>query len=223
MNRIALLALFTLAVFRLHAAPTPIDPSHYSSPIRVACIGASITAGAGAAPHKSYPDQLQALLGPRWDVKNFGVSGRTVTKKGDHPYWNEKAFTEAQTFNPDVVIICLGSNDTKPKNWVHHDEFLADYRALIATFKNLASKPRVFACRLPPVPPPGNYGINETNLDVELPLIDQAAAAENAEVIDMHASLAGHPELFVDRVHPNTAGAALLAQAAAKALTGKTL
>jgi lysophospholipase L1-like esterase len=214
-----------LALTRLTAGAepqTPIDPSHFTAPIRVACVGASITAGAGAAPHHSFPDQMQALLGPQWQVRNFGVSGRTVLKKGDHPYSNEKAFTAAQAYKPDVVIICLGSNDTKPKNWVHHDEFIADYKDLIATFQNLASKPRVYACRLPPVPPPGNYGINETNLDVELTMIDQAAAEQKADVIDMHAALVGHPELFVDRVHPNTAGAALMAQAAAKALTGKT-
>ena len=66
------------------AAPAPIDVSHYTAPIRVACVGDSITAGAGAEG-KPYPKQLQALLGDKWLVNNYGVGGRTLLKKGDHP------------------------------------------------------------------------------------------------------------------------------------------
>ena len=151
------------------AAPsTPIDPVHYTAPVRVSCVGDSITQGAGADPGMSYPSQLQALLGDKWQVKNFGVGGRTLLKKGDLPYWNEQAFKDAQNFKPDVVIIMLGTNDGKPQNWVHHDEFYADYKNLVETFKNLDSKPRVFICRPCPVPEPGNYGIKETNIQLSL-------------------------------------------------------
>jgi hypothetical protein len=37
----------------------------------------------------------------------------------------------------------------------------------------------------------------------------------------MYAVLKDHPEMLPDRVHPNTAGATLMAKAAYKALTGK--
>lgn len=215
----AFLALTGLVAFA--APPVPIDPSHYSAPVRVACVGDSITEGAGASKGMSYPDQLQALLGPKWQVMNFGVGGRTLLKRGDHPYWHEKAFRNAQDFNPDVVIIMLGTNDTKPQNWTHHDDFYGDYKDLVETFKNLPGKPRVFICRPCPVPEPGNYGINETNIELEIPLINQVAAEENVDLIDMHAALAGKPELFADRVHPLDAGAAVMAQTAAAALTGK--
>ena len=137
-------------------------------------MGDSITAGAGAEPGKAYPIQLQAMLGDKWQVKNFGVGGRTLLKKGDLPYWKEQALTDAQAFNPDVVVIMLGTNDTKVQNWVHHDEFYADYKDLVEIFKNLPSKPRVFICRPCPVPDPGNYGINEANTQLEIPMIDQA-------------------------------------------------
>ena len=217
-----LLLIFTLASrVGFSATEQPIDPAHDSAPVRVACVGASITQGVGAAPGKSYPAQLQSILGPRWLVKNFGVSGRTLMKKGDRSYWAERAFKSAQDFHPDVVIILLGGNDTKPQNWVHHDEFLADYQAFVETFKNLPSHPRVFICRPTPVIGKGNYGINEPHLLQELPLIDQVASAENVTIIDLHAALLHKPELFPDRVHPNTAGAALIAQIVATALTGK--
>jgi lysophospholipase L1-like esterase len=204
------------------AAPTPIDPANFSAPVRVACVGDSITSGAGADPGKAYPSQLQALLGPKWQVMNFGVSGRTLLKKGDFPYWNEKALKDAQDFKPDVVIIMLGTNDTKPQNWPHHGEFAADYKDMIEIFKGLDSRPRIFICRPCPVPEPGNYGINETNVQLEIPMIDQLAVEENVDVIDMHAALVDKPQLLPDHVHPNNAGAAIMAQTVVAALTGKT-
>ncbi len=170
---------------------------------------------------KSYPSQLQALLGDKWNVQNFGVSGRTLLKHGNAPIWKEKLFKDAHVFNPDVVIIMLGTNDTKPQNWVHHDEFIADYKDMIETFKSLPAKPRIFICRPCPVFAHGKFGINEANLDVEIPLIDQVATDEGVDIIDMHAALDGKPELSKDTVHPKTAGAGVMAQTAAAALTGK--
>ena len=116
----------------------------------------------------------------------------------------------------------LGTNDTKPQNWVHKDEFSADYKKLVKTFLNLESKPRVFVCRPCPVPEPGNYGINETNIKIEIPQIDSLVHEMNLDVIDMHAALESKPELLPDRVHPNTAGAGVMAATAYKALTGET-
>jgi acyl-CoA thioesterase I len=221
-NLITLL-FFALSSFVAFAdSPAPIDPAHYTAPVRVACVGDSITQGFGADNGKSYPSQLQAILGDKWLVQNFGVAGRTLLKKGDFPYWNEQAFKDAHDFKPDVVIIMLGTNDTKPQNWTHHDEFYADYKDLVDSFKNLPSKPRVFICRPCPVPDPGNYGINEENVHHEISSIDRLAADENVDIIDMHAALVHKPELLPDRVHPNTAGAGVMAQTAANALTGQT-
>jgi acyl-CoA thioesterase I len=203
------------------APPEAIDPAAYKEPVRVACIGDSITQGSGAANEKSYPSQLQDLLGATWKVGNFGVSGRTLLKKGDYPYWNEKAYQNALAFKPDVVIIMLGTNDTKSYNWLHEAEFVADYTELVKSFLALESKPRVYVCRPCPVPEPGNYGINETNVKEEILRIDKLAADMKLGVIDMHAALADKPQLLPDRVHPNTEGAGEMARAAFAALTGK--
>ena len=211
-----------LILFGSVAGAAPIDPANYTAPIRVACVGDSITQGAGATAGQSYPSQLQALLGDKWQVQNFGVSGRTLLKKGDHPYEKEKAFTNAHEFKPDVVVIMLGTNDTKAQNWVHQDEFYADYKDLVDSFKSLSSSPHIFICRPPPVPEPGRFGINETNLQVEIPMIDKIAADENVDIIDIHAALAGKPEMQPDHVHPNNAGAGVMAQTIAAALTGKS-
>ena len=134
----------------------------------------------------------------------------------------ERGLIEASTHKPDVVIIMLGTNDTKAQNWVHEDELSADYKDLIESFKNLDSKPRIFICRPCPVVGAGKYGINEANLDIEIPVIDKVAADEGVDEIDMHAALPGNTATQPDTVHPNAAGSALMAQAAANVLTGKT-
>ena len=207
--RILLLALFSLMTARA------------AEPIKVACVGDSITQGAGAKSGQSYPSQLQALLGDKYKVGNFGVSGRTLLKKGDFPYWKEKKYQEALAMEPAIVVIMLGTNDTKPQNWKFEAEFEADYRELVKSFQSLKSKPRVFVCRPVPVPGMGNYGINEENIQKEIPRLDALAKALGCGVIDMHAALAKFPEMLPDRVHPNTAGAGEMAKAAARAIAGK--
>lgn len=196
-------------------APRPVAPG------RVACVGDSITEGAGTQDGQNYPKQLADLLGKRWTVENFGASGHTLLRKGDVPYWNNKKLQDAQAFAPKAVVIMLGTNDTKPQNWPHKGDFVADYRDLVKIFQKLPSHPRVYVCRPCPVPEPGNYGINETNLKEQIPLIDQVARETNAEIIDIHAALAPHPEMLPDRVHPDNAGAAVMARTVYQALTGR--
>jgi len=56
-----------------------------------AMVGDSITWGyASTDPAtKSYPTQFAKLLGDdaRFEVRNFGVSGSTMSKQGDLSYW----------------------------------------------------------------------------------------------------------------------------------------
>jgi lysophospholipase L1-like esterase len=215
------LAAGLLAMTNLLAGPMdPIKPDDYKAPVRVSCIGDSITEGSGAAPGKAYPSQLQELLGDKWKVTNFGISGRTLLKNGDFPYWKEEKYQFALKSEPDVVIIMLGTNDTKPQNWKFEKEFVADYTELVKSFQALPSKPRIYVCRPCPVPEPGNFGINEKNLKEWIKRIDKLAKEMDLGVIDMHAALKRHPEMLPDRVHPDTAGAGEMAKAAFEVLTG---
>ncbi len=216
-----LLAILISASLVTLASAAPIPAKTDGTPIRVACVGDSITQGSGADKGMSYPSQLQALLGKGWEVGNFGVSGRTLLRKGDNPYWKEAAYRKALDFKPDAVIIMLGTNDTKPQNWKHKAEFEGDYRDLVKSFLDLPSKPRVFICRPVPVPGEGNYGINETALQEQMPVLTKLAEELKVDIIDMYAALDGKPEFLPDRVHPNTEGAGEMAKAAANTLTGK--
>jgi lysophospholipase L1-like esterase len=194
----------------------------YRETIRVACVGDSITFGAGIKDRVryNYPRQLGRLLGAKWDVRNFGVSGATLLKNGDKPYWEEKAFEDALAYAPHVVVIKLGTNDTKPQNWKHHAEFAADYADMIGRFSDLPSKPRVWVCL--PVPAyPARWGINDDRIRADvIPLVRQAAKETGVQLIDLYRPLSNKAELFPDQIHPNAQGATLIAEFVYKALTG---
>lgn len=198
----------------------PIDPAKYEGKVKIACVGDSITQGSGTKGNP-YPKQLQELLGEKWEVGNFGVSGRTLLDKGDHPYSKEKKYQDALAMKPDVVIIKLGTNDTKPQNWKFKDEFEADYKKLISSFQSLESKPRIFICRPVPVIGDGAWGINEAAVQEQMPILDKLAKEMGLGIIDMYAALKDKPELIPDKVHPNAEGAAEMAKAAHAVLTGK--
>ena len=128
---------------------------------RVACLGDSITYGAGVEKREqnNYPKVLGKLLGDKYEVGNFGVSGATLLRKGDKPYHKEPAYAAAQKFDPQIVVIKLGTNDTKPQNWKHEADFVADAKTMVAEISNWKSKPKVYLCVPVPVYPPGAFGI----------------------------------------------------------------
>lgn len=184
--------------------------------IKVACVGDSITYGSGSSSvsTKSYPAVLQQLLGVSgYQVGNYGRSGATLLKTGDLPYWGTTEYTNSKAFLPDIVVIMLGTNDSKPQNWVNKANFVADYTDLINQYRALASQPIVFCCTPCPVYGAGNFGITDPVVhDEVIPRILTATTARGAPVIDVYPALSGFPTYFPDNVHPNDTGYALLAQ-----------
>jgi len=181
--------------------------------LRVACVGDSITEGTGLRnpSQESYPAQLASKLGDGWSVGNFGKKSATVLKNGTTPYWNTHVFTLSRDFNPDIVIIMLGTNDAKPVNWQYKSKFIANYTELIQVYKNLTSHPIVYICYPPPV-----YGepagITDARIKNEvIPMIAQVASQNSVEVIDIYSTLSNKKSLFPDKVHPNKEGAEQLA------------
>ena len=82
---------------------------------KLACIGDSITSGFTLLnPRRnSYPSLLQKMLGDGYEVRNFGVLDAAARFDADTPYVRKKAYTKSLDWNPDIVLIMLGSNDTK--------------------------------------------------------------------------------------------------------------
>jgi len=218
-----ILSLVLWVVFSASLLAQPIDPAKYSSPIKVACIGNSITKGSTIPdrPRDSYPSQLSRMLGEKWIVRNFGVGGRTMLKKGDFPYWNEEAFVQAKAFQPDVVILKLGTNDTKPQNWKYSNEFYSDYKSMVKELKALASHPKIYLCKPVPAYARKQFGINDSIvIHGVIPVVERVAKEEKLPVIDLFTALSGKEELFLDKIHPNAEGAGIMAKTIYKTLTG---
>jgi acyl-CoA thioesterase I len=190
-----------------------------AAPIRVACVGDSITAGVGASHGNDYPAQLGRMLGPQYTVKNFGVAGSTLLKRGDRPYQKQRAFKKAKVFNPDIVVIKLGTNDTKLHNWKFKDEFIVDYKDMVIQFCSLPSKPKIFLSYPAPVARADKSSVNEERVQEIIEMIGKIGIDLQTGVIDVHGALSGHPEWLPDGVHPNTAGATAIANAVYKTLT----
>lgn len=183
--------------------------------VRVACIGNSITFGAGIKNRSrdSYPSVLARMLGDSYWVKNFGVSARTMLNKGDHPYMNEPAYKNALAFNPNIVVIKLGTNDSKSFNWKYKADFMKDAQNMINAFKGLPSQPKIYLCYPSKAYLTGD-GINDDIISKEIiPMIHKLAKKNNLFVIDLHTAMDGMPELFPDRIHPNEKGAQVMAKA----------
>ncbi|MES2201365.1 MAG: GDSL-type esterase/lipase family protein, partial [candidate division FCPU426 bacterium] len=159
-------------------------PTATPGPLKVACVGDSITQGSGYSLSVAYPTQLQTLLGSRFIVHNYGVSGKTMMHNADYPYWSTTAYTNSKSWLPDIVVIMLGTNDSKPYNWVYQSEFVADAEELVNIYKNLPSHPRVYINTCPTVYAPGIYDITTiVNTDV-VPLLYTVAADTGATLID---------------------------------------
>jgi acyl-CoA thioesterase I len=196
------LLLFVFVSFMIHA----------QQKIKVACVGDSITEGGDLDNEKRYPTQLQLMVGEEYDVKNYGSGGSTMLRKGDFSYWQEKNYKEVLAWNPDVIIIKLGTNDSKPQNWIYGEEFEGDYRAFVQSFKKLTGPHKIFLCT--PVPVFKDLAGIEAGIvkDEIVALVKNVALAEKVSLIDLHTSFANKPELFPDGVHPNAEGAKLIAE-----------
>ena len=223
MKRMLVFSVGLLPVFAGWAAgpDDAIRPGDYRPPIRVACLGDSITFGVGADAGWSWPEQLDRMLGDGWDVRNYGHSGATVNKEEKHTIWSQEEYKQALAFHPDVVLIMLGSNDTKPDYWAKKDQFPVLYRQLAGTFRKLSSQPRIFCCTPPFVAKNGAFGINEAGVREEVVMLQALAAEEKLGLIDVHAATENHAELFKDNVHPLTEGATAIARAVYQGLAGK--
>ena len=185
------------------------------SKVRIACVGNSITFGARIENREvnSYPAQLAGMLGRDYEVGNFGISGATLLRKGNSPYWNTNGYKQALKFQPDLVFIKLGTNDSKPVNRVFLREYIQDYKDLISSFQQLESHPKVVLLLPAPVFSTDTTGITARVVSEKIiPMVRQVAYETGCEVINLYNLLIESADLFPDKVHPSAAGAKVIAQ-----------
>lgn len=186
------------------------------SQTKVACVGNSITYGATIQnrENNSYPAQLQAMLGSAYDVQNFGRSGATLLRKGDIPYVETNEYAAAIAYNPDVVFIKLGTNDSKLRNRDKLNDFVSDYNYLISSFKK--SNPNVRVVLLSPMrvfTQPDTVNITASVIENQItPMIERVAFDNKIEIIHLDRLITEQQAYLIpDKVHPTSIGAGMLA------------
>lgn len=195
------------------------------TPVKVACVGNSITYGTGIADRErdAYPVKLQHMLGSHYRVANFGKPGATLLNRGHRPYMQQAAFREALAFAGDIVVIHLGINDTDPRDWPNYrDDFLSDYRALIDSFRVVNPRCRILIARMTPIAdrhPRFESGTRDWHDEIQL-AIESVARHTQVQLIDFHEPLYPYPYLLTDAVHPNEEGAERLAKVVYEGITG---
>ena len=198
--------------------------------IRIACVGDSLTQSSG------YPYELWKLLGsnapytvgnhsygsydqnntltdsPLYAVGNFGAGSTTVLLNTETPYMNNSMFKSALQFQPDIIIVMLGTNDAQPNLKQYNASFVEDYMKLVSAFQELASKPKIWVVLPPPI-----FSNQSGKLDSEyfastiIAGIKQVAKETNLPIIDIYSALFNYPNYFPDGEHPNSAAAKLIA------------
>lgn len=190
-----------------------------SLPLRVACIGDSITYGDQLADRdvQSYPAVLGRLSRDRFAVGNFGVNGATALQGTGRAWTDTSACRDALSCAPNLVVVMLGINDLAFPD--QQARYPADLRDLVARFRALPSAPRVFLCTLTPLAPaekqaPANRALQETMN----PAIRAVAAETGAALIDVAAAFPNRLDLLPDGLHPSPEGAELIARTVLVAL-----
>jgi lysophospholipase L1-like esterase len=212
----------TMLVALIAAGPTTTTTAPTTKPgaIRVACCGDSMTR---RPVGKTYSDHLARLLGDNYDVRNFGHDGVTALRESGRPFFRMPEFEASNAFEPNIVILMLGTNDAANKTDVWR-QFADDKRSLVHHYQSLPSKPRVILMTPPPLMPGREDPENRlTNLrDKISPIVREIAADEKLTLVELQAEPAlADSSLYPDKVHLNEAGAKIVAERIRAALNAK--
>lgn len=216
----------TLLLIVMFLSVLPLAAGKPKKPIKVSCMGNSITYGLKLEnrEQEAYPVQLQRMLGKNYLVGNFGKPGATLLRRGHRPYMEQEEFRKAMEFAGDIVIIHLGINDTDPRDWpVCGEDFIQDYLALIDSLKSVNPYARILVARMTPIGhthPRFLTGTKQYHGEIQR-AIEQVAELSGVQLFDFYEPLYHYPWMLPDAVHPTAEGATFMAQAAYSAITGK--
>ena len=184
---------------------------------RIACVGDSITWGFTIVNRRKYscPALLQQRLGADYEVRNFGQNDAAARFDADTPYVKKRVFQESLDWNPDIVLLMLGSNDTKKRNW-DPEIFRRDYKRIVESYLKLPSQPRVILIAPIQIFQPMHIPLlglyTETMENGVRPAIREIAAEMGLELVDL-VNLFTDSKYMMDGVHPQREGARMLEEA----------
>ncbi len=188
--------------------------------IKVACVGDSITHGTDDRTHPAYPSYLQDILGDGYEVGNFGVGGTTLMSSDNisAAYTKSEMYQPGLDFNPDVVIIMLGTNDSGAYAFKRFEEYFdSDYQALINTYKALPSNPKIIVATSPYLVGV-EHKVNEIIVPHQRELFTKLEGVDG--VVDIYSWSKDRYYLYTDGVHYSPEGYYSLAMEFARNVFG---
>ncbi len=208
---VTLIIIIGYIAYRIYKIYRPSVQKYGKGRIKVACVGDSITYGLGVEfgrRKKSYPAILAEYLGESYQVLNYGLSNRTLLSTGDMPYQKEKHFNDSLNQSPDIVILMLGTNDSKGINW-DAVRFKDEYIQIICKYQEIAKHPEIYIM----APPRTFIAVNsekDCNNDVikneVCKIVANVAQETGANLIDLYELTELHGEWMPDGIHPNAVG-----------------
>jgi acyl-CoA thioesterase-1 len=197
----ALAGVVMAAAGACHSTPSPVAATAAVTR-EIVAFGDSLTAGYGIEPSRAFPALLQEYLRREhlpFDVVNAGVSGDTTSTA-------LARLPRVLARKPAIVIVALGANDGL--RGVPVATMRQNLSRVIRETKN--SGARVILCGMEALP---LYGWSYT-LDFHNAFVTLAREHDVALVPFFMAAVVGREELLLgDRLHPNAAGARVIADA----------
>ncbi len=212
---------------------------------KVVCMGDSITEGFGIEnPDKVYPSRLQQILGNEYLVVNKGHCGCCVTNEvldGNtigYPYVSVPEYRQALEEKGDIYMILLGTNDAQDgmddvediQDPLHNiikykDNFEASFQKIIDDVYESNPDAKIFVGTPAPVMQCIWRKHQEKYLEELLPYYrtlsknNPAITLVNVHSVFMAIAPTERKELYQDdKLHPNEAGAELIALAVGAAI-----
>lgn len=202
--------IWEIHVYRMNHPPVPVVRE---DKIQVACIGDSITYGAGVSWTRSicsYPACLQRELGSAYHVQNYGLNGKTLLKSGNEPYCEKDFYRISHEQVADIYLIMLGTNDSKGFNW-NREAYIREMTDFVKSYQRLEGAPRVYL-----LTPPDCFEENEEQAEYKMqpeviagevvPALRQIAEETGVTLIDIYALTKDKPAWLADKIHPNFRG-----------------
>ena len=178
---------------------------------RIACVGDSLTYGYGLINREqnSYPSLLTQLFPAGYDIRNFGINGACATP-GKSDYYLNNGVQEIIDWNPDILIIMLGSNDSKEINWQSGTKYREGMENIIRTLKGQNSEVILMTpppCRFNP------YGIRDSVIrDEVIPALEILCGEDDYVLIDLYSPLENKENIYIDNIHLNRKGYSLMTE-----------
>ncbi len=195
---------------------------------KIACVGDSL------AVEPEFLADLESFLGGGYDIGRFGVNSTTVQidgqketgdKRGAYIYHPE--YQQSLEYNPDVVLLLMGSNDSKQgagktqsgydlvTNWKagSAQNYERDLTALITSYQDIGATV-ILATAPSGIETPDNWGVKPDIVNNQIvPIQRKVADKTGCFLVDFNAATKGHESelLSGDGDHPNFEGYYLLA------------